>query len=461
MNRGRRSPRAFVAAAARLLVLFFAGSFLGAGPGGERARQADADARQPAPAKAPAAQLIRVPTPLAGEADTRLKAMIGELLARWQEAGGRPTLILEFGGGDEAAQRAGQFERALSLARFLAGADLGRIRTVAYLTGPVHGHAVLPVLACEQIITHPDAELGRAGLTPDAADRAVRAGYVEVAGRRRTIPEAVVLAMLDSQVAVFRVQTQDGIRYVLSDEVDRLQKQAAVRSVEQVAPAGQLVNLSGTELELQFGCQRARDRLQLAAALQLPVGSLEEDPTLGVGRRAVRADLTGPIQRDTVNWVERGIREKVEREQVNFVCLVIDSPGGSPADSMRLAGYLAGLAPQVRTVAFVASQARADAALVALACDQLLMTDKAVLGGPGLRSLSPRKSQALRTAVRELAKSKNIGWSLPLAMIAVRWTTFSSSRTLPGQAWASSARSVSGATPRTRPLPSLSSRLRK
>jgi len=420
MNRGIVRQRAFVAATARLLLLVCGVSLLAAAGDDGGARKKPAGAKQPEPARTSAAQLIRVPTPIAGEVDTRLKAMIGELLVRWQDASGRPTLILEFGGGDEAAQRASQFERALSLARYLAGEDLGRVRTVAYLNGPVHGHAVLPVLACEQIISHPDAELGRAGLADDARDPTVRSGYVEIAERRRTVPKAVVLGMLDPQLAVSRVQTQDGVRFVLSDELDELQKQSAVRSVEQVIPAGQLGNFTGTELRLKYGLvsHLARDRLQLASALQLPAGGVEEDPTLAVGRRAVRVDLTGPIKPDTVNWVERGIREKVEQEQVNFVCLVIDSPGGSPEDSVRLAGYLSGLdASQVRTVAFVASEARSDAALVALACDQLLMTDTAVLGGPGARRISSRKSEALRIAVRELAKSKSMNWSLPAAMI--------------------------------------------
>ncbi len=259
-----------------------------------------------------------------------------------------------------------------------------------------------------------------AGLAEDALDPTVRSGYVEIAERRRTIPKAVVLGMLDPQLAVSRVQTQDGARYVLSDELGELQKQSAVRSVEQVIPAGQLGNFTGTELRLKYGLAShlVRDRLQLTSALQLPAGGVEEDPTLGVGRRAVRVDLTGPIKPDTVSWVERGIREKIEREQVNFVCLVIDSPGGSPEDSVRLAGYLSSLDPsKVRSVAFVASEARADAALVALACDQLLMTETAVLGGPGARRIGARKSDALRTAVRELAKAKSIGWSLPMAMI--------------------------------------------
>jgi len=374
--------------------------------------------------------LIRVPIPIAGEGDTRLKAMIDELLVRWQDAAGRPTLVLEFGGGDEGLQRASQFERALSLARFLASEKLNRVRTVAYLSGPVRGHAVLPVLACEQIIAHPDAEFGPAGLAEDALDPTVRSGYVEIAERRRTIPTPVVLGMLDPQLAVARVQTQEGTRFVLPEELSELQKQAAVRSVEQVFSAGQLGSFSGTELRVKYNLAThlVRDRLQLAAALQLPVGSLEEDPTLGAGRRAVRVDLSGPIKSDTVSWVERGIREKIAQQQINFVCLVIDSPGGSPTDSMRLAAYLSGLNPsEVRTVAFVGSEARADAALVALACDQLLMTESAVLGGPGARRISDRQLEALGTAVRELAAAKSIGWSLPVAMIdpdltVQRWT---------------------------------------
>jgi membrane-bound ClpP family serine protease len=217
---------------------------------------------------------------------------------------------------------------------------------------------------------------------------------------------------------------------VLPEELSELQKQAAVRSVEQVFSAGQLGSFSGTELRVKYNLAThlVRDRLQLAAALQLPVGSLEEDPTLGAGRRAVRVDLSGPIKSDTVSWVERGIREKIAQQQINFVCLVIDSPGGSPTDSMRLAAYLSGLNPsEVRTVAFVGSEARADAALVALACDQLLMTESAVLGGPGARRISDRQLEALGTAVRELAAAKSIGWSLPVAMIdpdltVQRWT---------------------------------------
>ena len=76
--------------------------------------------------------------------------------------------------------------------------------------------------------------------------------------------------------------------------------------------------------------------------------------------------------------------------EVNFLCLQIDSPGGTAADCLRLAEFLAlDLDPSaVRTVAYIPEQARAQAALVAMACDQIVMRPRAILGGPGSPQMS-------------------------------------------------------------------------
>jgi membrane-bound serine protease (ClpP class) len=100
----------------------------------------------------------------------------------------RPILVLEFRGTEEAGSASSQFERALSLARFLSGDRLSQVRTVAYLNGPIRGHAVLPVLACEEIMAAPDARLGRAGEVESFIDDTLRSAYREIAQRRRTIP---------------------------------------------------------------------------------------------------------------------------------------------------------------------------------------------------------------------------------------------------------------------------------
>ena len=88
--------------------------------------------------------------------------------------------------------------------------------------------------------------------------------------------------------------------------------------------------------------------------------------------------------------------------------------------SAELAKTLADLAnrPEIRTVAFVPSQARCDAALIALACDDLLMGPKAELGGSGERVLSAEEIADLVEMIRNPEGPwKARPWSLVAAMI--------------------------------------------
>jgi len=364
--------------------------------------------------------LIRVPLPITGEVDNRVKGMVNELVAGFDDTRRGAILVLEFRADDDGTPKGGsQFERSLSLARFLAGDSLNHVNTVAYLSGTIQGHTVLPVLACEKIVAHPDAEFGQAGIDEEFVDDTVRRGYSEIAERRRTVPVPIVMGMLDGGPAVYKVRTLDGVRYVSENELEELKKTAAVRSVDKVIPEGEMGRFSGADLRSKvFASHLARDRVELATALGLPVGGIDEDPTLGEGRRALRVDLTGPIKSDKITWVERSIRRKIEQDGVNFVCLTISSAGGSPHDSIRLATYLADLDPsQVRTVAFVESEARADAALIALGCDQLVVTETAVLGGPGAARIGGRRLEDMQSPIREIAKAKHRGWSLLAAMV--------------------------------------------
>ena len=64
-------------------------------------------------------------------------------------------------------------------------------------------------------------------------------------------------------------------------------------------------------------------------------------------------------------------------------------------------------ASRVRTVAYVAGAARADAALIALACDHVVMDEQAVLGGPGAQDLSEDEAEYAKQAIRQLAQAKS------------------------------------------------------
>ncbi|MBI2480013.1 MAG: hypothetical protein HYV60_15695 [Planctomycetia bacterium] len=335
------------------------------------------------------ARLIPVALPITGNADSNLKRMIDQVLDSTADQGSsRPILILEFRASGSDGSDASEFERSLSVARYLASDRLSGVRTVAYLPRSVRGHAVLAVLACEEIIIAPDAELGRAGIGEEHVDEAMRGSYREIAERRRTVPPAVALGMLDKSLAATRVQTLDGVRYVLADELKSLQESGAVTSTEAVAAAGDLINFTGSELRLEYGfaSHLASDRNELLAALELSSGALEQDPSLGGEWRPIRVDVSGVLNARNVNWLLKSTKDQIDGAShgVNFVCVTIDSAGGSLVDSLRLANYLASLDPaKVRTVAFVESQARGDAALIAWACDQLVMKEDATLGGPG------------------------------------------------------------------------------
>ncbi|MBC8352195.1 MAG: hypothetical protein H8E66_09400 [Planctomycetes bacterium] len=369
------------------------------------------------------ATLISVSLPITGNADTNIKRMIDQTIESTANQGeSRPILILEFRSSDSQGSDASEFERSLSIARYLASDQLSGVRTIAYLPRNVRGHAVLAVLACEEIIIASDAELGHAGISEEHVDEAMRSSYREIAERRRTVPPAVALGMLDQELAVSRVQTLDGVRYAFGDELTTLQESGAATSVDAIVTAGDSISFTGSELRLEhsFASHLASDRNELLAALELPVGALEQDPSLGGEWHPVRIDVSGVINAKMVNWVIKSTKEQLDKtsEGVNFICVTIDSAGGSLVDSLRLASFLASLDPaQVRTVAFVETHARSDAALIAWSCDQLVMKDDAVLGGPGAVNVRPRELPDLRQAVRALAIDSQRDWSLPVALV--------------------------------------------
>lgn len=382
----------------------------------------------PTSGKASRSLIVRVPLPIVGTVDTRLKQVIDQVLESADQAGnGRMTLVLEFHGAEGETGEASEFERSLAVARYLAGERLSRVRTIAWLPHSVKGHAVLAVMACEEIAIHPDAEIGAAGIHEAHLDPTVRRGYAEIAERRRTLPVAVALGMLDPALAVYRVQTLEGEQYWLADELRALQEkiasgesQVVIRGVDTVFKEGELGVLHGREMRLihHFASHLAKDRRELANELGLPPGALEEDPSLGAGWRAARIVVHGPIDRRQVNKIQRAIQDELRQRSMNFLLLDIESEGGDVVESLRLANFLAELNPsEVRTVAYIGREARADAALIALACDQLAMHEDAVLGGPGGASLQDLALEDLRTPVEHLAKTKGRDWSLLMAAV--------------------------------------------
>jgi membrane-bound serine protease (ClpP class) len=368
-----------------------------------------------------AAVVVKIPLPLSAAADARLKSSLDRLLKELPASGARPVVIFEFRADEKADGYTGDFEPALALARYLASDRFQRVRTIAYVPTTVEGHAVLAVLACEEIIIAPQAQLGVAGRGETSIGPTMETAYREIAERRRTIPVPVVLAMLDPARAVFEVQLVDGGRqYVSQDELETLRAAGKVGSEKRVNPEGELLRIPGQELRLKYGfaSHLAEDRKELAAALQIPPDAIRDETATQDNWRALRVDIHGTLGARTVDDVTRAVRAAQADQSANLLCVWIKSPGGEPAPSVRLVDLLAQLdARQLRSVSFVEDEARSVAAVVALVCDEAYATPTAILGGSGDTYLSDTELADLRASLQEIAAAKQRDWSPLVAMI--------------------------------------------
>jgi membrane-bound ClpP family serine protease len=370
------------------------------------------------PAVAAPTVVIPVRLPITGTRDTQVEAAVVRHLARLRVAPEeRGTLVLRFDATDGEVAGGSDFGRSLELARFLTDPRLAGVKTVAWLPDGATGHAVLVALACDEIAMAPDAVLGPANVAESVVDDAMRAAYTQVASRRRTVPPAVAVALVDPAARVVRVSTDDGEQFVEERGLADLRKKVAVLAVEELRPVP--VSFDGRRgRELGFVRLLARSPAELARGLGVPEQDVATDPSLAGGWKPVRVALTGAVTPEAVARL-RGRIERAVADGANFIWLRIDSAGGSPEQSLVLANWLAGLDPSgVRTVAYVPREARGDAALVAAACDELVMHPGAVIGGEGAATIGGRKAESVVAAWRGgVAKLRDRSWSLPAALV--------------------------------------------
>jgi membrane-bound serine protease (ClpP class) len=369
-------------------------------------------------AAAAEAVLIPVRLPITGTRDTQVEAAVLRQLGRLRGGPERGTLVLRFDAVDGETAAGSDFGRSFELARFLTDQRLAGVKTVAWLPEGASGHAVLVALACDEIAMAADAVLGPANSGETSVDEAMRAAYAEIASRRRTVPPAVALALVDPSARVVRASTDDGEQFLEERELEALRQKSTVLAVEQLQPLP--LSLDGRRgRQLGFVRLLARSPAELARGLGVPEESVAADPSLTEGWRPTRVTLTGAVTPEAVARL-RGRIERAIADGSNFIWLRIESAGGAAEQSLVLANWLAGLdAASVRTVAYVPKEARGDAALVALACDELVMHPGAVLGGEGAAEISGRKAESIVAAWRGgVAKLRDRSWSLPAALVA-------------------------------------------
>ncbi|MEX1223745.1 MAG: hypothetical protein WEA31_04275, partial [Pirellulales bacterium] len=391
------------------------------------ARPADANppvANDPA-LPPPQARVIRVPLPISGNVDMRVKSQITRALGELSlPAEPRPVLLLEFSTGQTEFGLGSDYTRALSLAKFISSPELSGVKTVAYLPGPIRGHAVLVAMACEEIVMAPDAELGDAGADePSDApiDVTVRSGYSQIAARRRTIPPEIALGMLDKDLEVLRAETEVSTEYVLKENLEQLKQTKTLQGEpETIIARGERGVFSGREArDLGIARYLAEDRQAVARALGLPVETLNDFIAVDGDWRPYVFELKRSIDHKLVTTRQRLIQDRIRDKGSNFIVIWLESEGGSPESAAQFATFLADLnREQVLTVAYIDSEAKGIASVIAAACDQIVMRPAAVIGGRGVGEPDNAQILELEAVLRDdIAVKQSSDWSLAAAMI--------------------------------------------
>lgn len=359
----------------------------------------------------------------------------GEPAAGDENRAAPPTIVIQFqvSPDQEAYGRGSSFGACYELADLLLGESFHGIRTVAYFPQSVKGHALLVALACEERIAAEDIELGEAGIDETSISPTQREAYHEIAKRRLTIPTAVVDKLLDPQAVLLQVETEKGSRLASPEEVDQLRKTETFAEEPTVLiPAGQPgLFTADAARKINLVGRIADDRILLARGLGFRPDDLKIAYVPGELGHAIRVNLNGPIGNDNTGGVIRSLQTALGGDpsvlqrplgtpKVDFICLCIDSPGGNLEASLNLASYLVdNIDPShVRTVAYVPYQARSDAALIAVACDEIVLGPGAILGGDGAAVFSETGIEDARQTIRDfLSERSGRSWSLPLGFV--------------------------------------------
>lgn len=383
---------------------------------------AASDAQEnPAPAadEKTTGHVITLQLPVDDRLDRHVRRVVSRVRTEASQKGQNLTLVLELRGGAE-----GKFGDTFDLADFLSGPELGGARTIAFVPKDLTGHGVLLALACDEIVMAPKASIGKV-LQEGEPSKSVSVAYQEIAARRKAVPAAVVEGMLNPAAEILMVEQGGGRRFITAKQLDAIRKEQPVVSQEQIVPPGEPGIFTGTQAR-KYGFVKflAEDKIEVLEAYDLPRSALAEDYAIEGAPKTAKillreTQLSSERVRQATNQFQKALSQ-----ECNFIVLAIDSEGGAPAESMALAGMIAKQDPaKIRTVAWIEGQAKADAALIAFACDKVVATEKAQIGGKS-PAVKPKDLKVALDVAAEIAAKKYRSPGLLQAMLVPEVNVF-------------------------------------
>lgn len=303
-----------------------------------------------------------------------LQTAVRSYLNRVASEGRRPVLVFEFRPGNVAPGQS-RFGAASDLADYIARDLLGAGRTVAYVPEPLSGFAVLPVLACDEIVLGTNASLGPIAPPDETIGQRERAALADIARLKGRDPD-LFLGMLEPSRDLRMVRTADGgTHFVFQENLEGFQQDRQVLS-EEPAWGGQRGVLTAEQARRGVARLLADDRAVIAETYTLPSTAL--DPTLHATARALRIKIEGRLNPLSESYLLQQIA-RARAEGVNLLIFDINSAGGLFAEAGKAADAIAAL-EDIKTVAYIDDRALGVSALIPLACDQIIFRKGSRMG---------------------------------------------------------------------------------
>ncbi len=374
---------------------------------------ADAD-DAPAPALTPVARFVTLTSPIEDEMIAFIKQTAYELNAEAERDGRKAYLVLQIPAGTT------QFHHVYALGEFLTGPDTQNLVTVAWIAENVTGNNAVIPLACREIVMHPESRLGDIGrgeaLQP--GEQAIVQQLVERAHNLR-VNASLVTAMMDPSISLVQASIEDA-NGVVEKRLLTSAELTALRNMGAVIRETRVLKESGTPGVFTSAQARANDfllagtaasRREVADAFALPLESLREAaPPSPESQRVSLIAVEGNIDSVMAEFLERQVDRALQAE-TGILVFEFNSNGGVLNECHDLAFTIARLSEsEVRTIAWIPQRAGNEAALIALACDEIYLAPGAQLGDivSGDPTVSnPESVGFVRKALTELSELKD------------------------------------------------------
>ena len=423
----------------KILLLFFC-CVLGSVPFAQ-AKFSNGDLPQQEASSTRLAHLIRVQLPITDNVSSNIKktlATLAEKAPRTVRPEDRSLIVLEFDTTTGKTGRGSELEACQSLARFLTSANMNHVETIGYIpatksllidadpdaaetSGSLMGHSVLVAIATNRIAMAPGTSIGKAGIDESGSEKLTRVVYETVAESRLTLPLPIVMCMLEANRELSRVTLPGKAPiYADADELAKMQSTRAIDNVETVSKSGDPLQLTAEQLT-DFGLIDLvpATKGELADQLNINLSALDTDVLAVDDRKAFQVPLPFKVDERASNWILDKVNEKMA-DGYNLMIITIDEVQCDSDAGIELAQRIAELdGRQIKTVAFVRGKARGAVGILALACDQLIMSPDARLGGfdADALQLSKEELDEQRSLVRSVAETAEVSWSLMMSML--------------------------------------------